>query len=244
MESTQIPSDIHPAFLEKPFSRNERLFPGLFTGMMLCGNPPFDHPMEENQATTPEDRDAAIDHALMARIAGGDHQAFRALVERHQNSIVGTVTKMLGNTSDSEDIAQQVFIRVWKHAKRYRPDNKFTTYLYTITRNLVYNETRRRSRKKTVSTDMREDEHHLQHPDDESARPDASLLDSELREAIDAAIASLPENQRLAVVLRRYDNLPYEEIAAVLNTSVPSVKSLLFRARTTLRDSLEKYMEG
>ena len=234
---------MHPAFLEKPFARNEMLFPGLFTGMILCGNPPFDHPMEENQTTTPEDRDAAIDHALMARIAGGDHQAFRSLVERHQNAIVGTVTKMLGNTSDSEDIAQQVFIRVWKHAKRYKPDNKFTTYLYTITRNLVYNETRRRSRKKTVSTDMREDEHHLQHPDEESAQPDASLLDSELREAIDEAISSLPENQRLAVVLRRYDNLPYEDIAAVLNASVPSVKSLLFRARTTLRESLAKYMD-
>lgn len=198
--------------------------------------------MEETQATTPDDREAAIDHVLMERVATGDHQAFRLLVERHQNAIVGTVTKMLGNTSDSEDIAQQVFIRVWKHAKRYKPDNKFTTYLYTITRNLVYNETRRRSRKKTVSTDMREDEQHLQHPDDETAQPDASLLDSELREAIDAAIQSLPENQRLAVVLRRYDNLPYEEIAAVLNTSVPSVKSLLFRARSTLRDTLAKYM--
>lgn len=219
------------------------LSPGLDTCMFLSVNPPFDYPMEETQATTPEDREAAIDHALMARIAGGDHQAFRQLVERHQNAIVGTVSKMLGNTSDSEDIAQQVFIRVWKHAKRYKPDNKFTTYLYTITRNLVYNETRRRSRKKTVSTDMREDEQHLQHPDDESAQPDASLLDSELRAAIDSAIQSLPENQRMAVVLRRYDNLPYEDIAAVLNTSVPSVKSLLFRARTTLRETLAKYME-
>lgn len=199
--------------------------------------------MEETQATTPEDSEAAIDHALMARVAAGDHQAFRQLVLRHQDAIVGTVTKMLGNTTDSEDIAQQVFIRVWKHAKRYKPDNKFTTYLYTIVRNLVYNETRRRSRKKTVSTDAREDEQHLQHPDLDSPQPDASLLDTELREAIDAAIASLPENQRLAVVLRRYENLPYEEIAAVLNTTVPSVKSLLFRARTTLKEALAKYLD-
>ena len=211
--------------------------------MLLSGNPPLAYPMEETQATTPDDREAAVDHALMVRIAGGDHQSFRQLVERHQNAIVGTVTKMLGNTSDSEDIAQQVFIRVWKHAKRYKPDNKFTTYLYTITRNLVYNETRRLSRKRTVSTDAREDEQHLQHPDEESAQPDVSMLDLELRAAIDAAIQSLPENQRMAVVLRRYDNVPYEEIAAVLNTSVPSVKSLLFRARTTLRDSLAKYLE-
>ena len=200
--------------------------------------------MEETQATTPDDTDLGIDHALMARVAEGDHRAFRQLVERHQDSVVGTVTKMLGNTSDSEDIAQMVFIRVWKHARRYKPDNKFTTYLYTIVRHLVYNESRRRTRKRTVSADQREDEHHLQYPGDPAAQPDATLLDTELRAAIDTAIESLPENQRLAVVLRRYENLPYEEIAEVLATSVPSVKSLLFRARTTLRESLSKYMDA
>ena len=200
--------------------------------------------MEKTQATTPDDTDLGIDHALMARVAEGDHRAFRQLVERHQDSVVGTVTKMLGNTSDSEDIAQMVFIRVWKHARRYKPDNKFTTYLYTIVRNLVYNESRRRTRKRTVSADQREDEHHLQYPADPAAQPDATLLDTELRAAIDTAIESLPENQRLAVVLRRYENLPYEEIAEVLATSVPSVKSLLFRARTTLRESLSKYMDA
>ena len=200
--------------------------------------------MEETQVTTPDDTDLGIDHALMARVAEGDHRAFRQLVERHQDSVVGTVTKMLGNTSDSEDIAQMVFIRVWKHARRYKPDNKFTTYLYTIVRHLVYNESRRRTRKRTVSADQREDEHHLQYPADPAAQPDATLLDTELRAAIDTAIESLPENQRLAVVLRRYENLPYEEIAEVLATSVPSVKSLLFRARTTLRESLSKYMDA
>lgn len=200
--------------------------------------------MEETQATTPDDTAADIDHALMARCAEGDHRAFRDLVERHQDAVVGTVTKMLGNASDSEDIAQMVFIRVWKHARRYKPDNKFTTYLYTIVRNLVYNESRRRSRKRTVSSDQREDEQHLQHPADPAAQPDSTLLDTELRTAIDAAIESLPENQRLAVVLRRYENLPYEEIAEILATTVPSVKSLLFRARTTLRESLSKYMDA
>lgn len=199
--------------------------------------------MEETAAANHADNEAALDHALMANIAKGDHEAFRELVERHQDAIVGTVTKMLGNSSDSEDIAQLVFIRVWKHAKRYKPDSKFTTYLYTIARNLVYNESRRRSRKKTVSSDQREDDHHLQYPDDPAAQPDSTLLTAELQHAIDDAIQSLPENQRMAVVLRRYENLPYEEIAEVLNTSVPSVKSLLFRARTTLRDSLSRYME-
>lgn len=198
--------------------------------------------MEKRTQVTTSD-DSEVDHMLMASVAKGNHPAFRQLVERHQDTVVGTVTKMLGNNTDSEDIAQMVFIRVWKHAKHYKPDNKFTTYLYTIVRNLVYNETRRRSRKRTVSTDQREDEHHLQHPSEDSTRPDNTLLESELRGAIDAAIESLPENQRLAVIMRRYDNIPYEEIAEVLEISVPSVKSLLFRARTTLRESLSKYID-
>ncbi len=213
------------------------------TRMFLTGNPPFAYQMEEPATATHADPEAALDHALMARIATGDHHAFRRLVERHQDAVIGTITKMLGNSSDSEDIAQHAFIRVWKHSKRYKPDNKFTTYLYTIVRNLVYNESRRRSRKKTVSSDQLEDDHHLQHPADPAAQPDSTLLKAELQRAVDDAIQSLPEKQRLAVVLRRYENLPYEEIAEVLKVSVPSVKSLLFRARTTLRDSLAKYME-
>ncbi len=198
--------------------------------------------MEETHAPASADGEAAIDHALMVRIATGDHQAFRQLVERHQHQVVGTITKMLGNASDSEDIAQQVFIRVWKHSRRYRPDNKFTTYLYTITRNLVFNESRRRSRKKTVSSDQMEDEHHFQHPTDPERQPDATLLNTELQQAVDTAIQALPEKQRLAVVLRRYEQLPYEDIAKILKTSVPSVKSLLFRARTSLRKSLSSYL--
>lgn len=199
--------------------------------------------MELPHSSLPFDPETTIDHELMVKIGNGDHAAFRSLVERHQNSLIGTISKMLGNESDSEDIAQQVFIRIWKHAKRYKPDNKFTTYLYTIARNLVYNESRRRSRKRTTSSDQLEDDHHLQFPADADQEPDNNLLESELRTAIDAAIEKLPENQRLAVVLRRYENVPYEEIAVILNTSVPSVKSLLFRARTTLREHLAKYLD-
>lgn len=199
--------------------------------------------MELPHSSIPFDPETTIDHELMVKIGNGDHAAFRTLVERHQNSLVGTISKMLGNESDSEDIAQQVFIRIWKHAKRYKPDNKFTTYLYTIARNLVYNESRRRSRKRTASTDQLSDDHHLQFPDDANHEPDNNLLESELRNAIDVAIQKLPENQRMAVVLRRYENVPYEEIAVILNTSVPSVKSLLFRARTTLREHLAKYLD-
>ena len=211
--------------------------------MLLSGNPTFSEPMELPHSSTSFDPETTFDHELMVKIGLGDHAAFRTLVERHQNSLVGTITKMLGNDSDSEDIAQQVFIRIWKHAKRYKPDNKFTTYLYTIARNLVYNESRRRSRKKNTSSDQLEEDHHLQFPAEANQEPDNNLLESELRGTIDAAIQKLPENQRLAVILRRYENVSYEEIAVILKTSVPSVKSLLFRARTTLREHLAKYLD-
>lgn len=184
----------------------------------------------------------AIDVALMERIAEGDERAFRSLVERHQNVIIGTVARMLNDATEAEDIAQQVFMRVWKHAKRWRPDAKFTTYLFTITRNLVYNESRRRSRRKEVSTDEREEDSGFQMTADTRNEPQEETLKLEMHEQIDAAIATLPEAQRMAVILYSYESLPYEEIATTLKTSVSSVKSLLFRARTTLRERLAGYM--
>lgn len=198
--------------------------------------------MQADPAVNPAEI-SPIDFELMERIAAGDHAAFRQLVERHQHAVIGTVAKMLGNSMDSQDIAQQVFLRVWRHAKHYRPEAKFTTYLFTITRNLVFNESRRRSRKKEVSADERAENSHQLIAADPDRQPDAELIHAELQAAVDAAIHSLPETQRMAVILRRYEQLSYEEIAAVLHLSVSAIKSLLFRARTTLRDSLAGYLQ-
>jgi len=193
---------------------------------------------------TPEAQD--ID--WMRQVKEGDREAFADLVEAHQARVLGTVVRMLGpETMDAEDIAQQVFLRVWKSAARYEPTAKFTTWLFTITRNLVFNESRRRKNRPTTSLDApvagSGDESNVrQIADGTAASPESALLAREMTEAIDAAIAELPEQQRLAVVLRRYEELPYEEIARVLDLSVPAVKSLLFRARTFLRERLEKYL--
>jgi RNA polymerase sigma-70 factor (ECF subfamily) len=196
--------------------------------------------MTETNAQAPDD---AIDVALMLRVKAGDHAAFQQLVERHQDVIVGTVAKMLGNPSDAQDIAQQVFLRLWKSAKRYKQKAKFTTYLFTITRNLVFNESKKRSRRKTHSLEEREDESFQQFADDSSKSPDAETLQTELQSAVDKAINTLPEKQRLAVILRRYENMPYEEIAKVIGCSVSAVKSHLFRARSDLRTILKSYLE-
>jgi RNA polymerase sigma-70 factor (ECF subfamily) len=193
----------------------------------------------------PEDL-AARDLELMLRVKEGDTEAFAALVEIHQHRVVGTVAKMLGDDAEAEDVAQQVFVRVWRSAGRYEPTAKFTTWLFTILRNLVFNELRRRKRHPVTSLDQ------PLHPDDERPRdtadtraktPEATLLDGEMMTAIQRAIDELPETQRLAVIMRRYDETPYEEIAEVLDLTVPAVKSLLFRARTELREKLKQYLD-
>lgn len=188
---------------------------------------------------TPED---AEDIRLMGLAGDGDMAAFEQLVERHQRMVIGTVGRMLGTNSDAEDIAQQVFVRVWKNLKRYEPRAKFTTWLLKITRNLVFNELRRRSRHPAVPLQSETDEEERPLKDEHAVSPDATLLEHELQDAVDAAIAQLPETQRMAVILRRYEELSYEEIAEALDQSVSAVKSLLFRARTELRENLKRYL--
>ena len=205
--------------------------------------------MPDEPVSMPEIQDeaAALDLALMLRIKGGDNDAFQELVEIHQHRVVGTVAKMLGDETEAEDVAQQVFVRVWRSAARYEPTAKFTTWLFKITRNLVFNEMRRRKRHVAVSLDQPregEDERPLQAADHSSKAPDTAVLDQEMMDAIQRAIEELPETQRMAIVLRRYEETPYEEIAEILELSVPAVKSLLFRARTELREKLRRYLEA
>ena len=189
---------------------------------------------------------AAQDLLWMARVKQGDTDALRLLIEAHQHRVIGTVAKMLGDDADAEDISQQVFIRVWKSAARYEPTAKFTTWLFKITRNLVFNELRRRKRHPTRSLDatMDEDDRPLQIPDPGTKSADTALLDDEMQAAIQKAIEELPEIQRMAIVLRRYDDIPYEDIGEILGLSVPAVKSVLFRARTELREKLKRYLDA
>lgn len=192
-----------------------------------------------NQGRSEED---AEDVRLMRLVARGDTSAFEEVIERHQALVAGTAARMLGSNSDVEDIAQQVFIRVWKSARRYVPRAKFTTWLLKITRNLVFNELRRAKRRAQVPLQSDPGAEEIPLKDETNPAPDASLLEDELQRAIEEAILQLPESQRMALVLRRYEQLSYEQIAEVLDLSVPAVKSVLFRARTELRSRLSKYL--
>jgi len=192
----------------------------------------------------------AHDKNLMVLIAGGDEEALRELIKKHQGAVYGTIVKMLGDPVEAQDLAQQVFVRLYRVAAGYRATAQFKTWMFTIVRNLVFNEHRRRSRATLVPLYSPENESsgfggssNLDLPDRTTKTPEESTLQREMMRAIDEAILLLPEQQRLAIVLRRYDELSYEEIARILKTSVPATKSLLFRARETLRVALQDYLE-
>src|SRR6201984_3803467 len=173
-----------------------------------------------NQGRSEED---AEDVRLMRLGSRGDTSAFEQLIERHQALVAGTVARMLSSNSDVEDIAQQVFIRVWKSARRYVPRAKFTTWLLKISRNLVFNEMRRTKRRPHVPLQSEPGAEDSPLKDETNLAPDASLLESELQEAIEVEIQRLPETQRRALVLRRYHQLSYETIAEVLDLLGPAL---------------------
>ena len=181
------------------------------------------------------------DEEMMKSVAVGDTGSFRCLVERHQQMVIGTVARMIGS-ADAEDLAQQVFINVWKSAPRWRPEARFTTWLMTITKRLVFNESRRRTRSRLLPQSYEE----IRVPErvDRAPLPYELLQQRELSFAIERAMALLPEKERLAVVLRQQEGMPYEEIATVLGVSVPAVKSLLFRARNSLKQRLANHLPG
>src|SRR5450432_661362 len=154
----------------------------MFMPSITVAIPPF-FEMSEDASREASTSDAEQDILWMQRVAQGDTEAFERLIETHQTRIVGTVAKMLGDDTDAEDIAQQVFIRVWKSASRYQPTAKFTTWLFKITRNLVFNELRRRKRHPATALEREEEEHHFQAVDHSVIAPDASLLDAELQHA-------------------------------------------------------------
>ena len=180
----------------------------------------------------------------MARIAEGDEDAFEILVDRHQASVLNLIYRFIGDRTQAKDLSQEVFIRVWQAAKTYKPEAKFTTWLYRITTNLCFNELKSSRRRKWFSFHRsdEEGEHSIEETLADSA-PSAEdlLLEKERSRQISDALQSLPDNQRMALVLKRYDDLSYAEIAQIIGCSVSAVESLLVRAKRTLQEKLKNY---
>jgi len=188
------------------------------------------------------------DATLMLRVKQGDMGAFAELVDKYKQPVMNVACRMLRDATEAEDLAQMVFVQVYKSAGRYKVTSKFSTWLFTIARNLCLNEIRRRSRHPVDSIEARhpeqEDQPLPQFEDKKTVSPPERLLHGELNEKIKEALAALPENQRLAIVLCRQEELSYEEIARVLGCSLSATKSLIHRGRETLKQRLKPYLRS
>jgi len=186
------------------------------------------------------------DAVLMLRVKRGDCAAFAELVEKYKQPVLNFIYRTLRDETEAEDLAQNVFLQVYKSRSRYRRTAKFSTWLFTIARNLCLNELRRRSRHPAESIEEthtdNEDQPQRQYEDKSQMAPPEQLLHGELAQKIEAALAELPENQRSAILLCRQDELSYEEIAEVLDCSLSATKSLIHRGRETLKEKLKRYL--
>jgi RNA polymerase sigma-70 factor (ECF subfamily) len=187
------------------------------------------------------------DAALMLRVKRGDKRAFEELVEKYKQPVINVISRTLRDETEAEDLAQNVFVQVYKSAGRYKATAKFSTWLFTIARNLCLNEIRRRSRHPADSLEsaQTENEDHpgRQFEDVKISSPTETVLQNELVQKIDDALAELPENQRTAILLCRQEELSYEDISEVLGCSLSATKSLIHRGRETLKEKLKPYLK-
>ncbi len=171
------------------------------------------------------------DGELVVRIAAGDHAAARALLGRHLPRVLNLGRRLLGSQAEAEDIAQEVFLRVWTHARRWQPGAaKFETWLHRVAINLCYDQLRKR---RTVRLDA------VAEPVDPAPGPAATLFQRQLGAAVDAALNALPERQKEAIVLCHHQGLSNIDAAEVMGVSIEALESLLARGRRTLKEQLK-----
>ena len=176
---------------------------------------------------------------LMAQVAEGDEYAFEILVRRHETPILNLIYRFIGDRTQANDLSQEVFMRVWKAAKTYKAEAKFTTWIYRITANLCLNELKSYGKRKLLFGERPiEEGQTLNAESNVSPSAEDILLAEERSRQISDALQNLPENQRMALILKRYDNLSYGEIAKIMECSVSAVESLLVRAKRNLKEKL------
>ena len=186
------------------------------------------------------------DAEVMLRVAAGDDTAFDYLVEKYRRPMVSFMYRMTRNQSVSEELAQEVFLRVYRSRQSYAASAKFTTWLYRIATNLAVNharDTKHERPENTVNIDEPDSETGMTvDVADGSLNAEQTILRRERLAAIRRQVEALPERQRTAVVMHKYQNMDYKQIAAVLKLSESATKSLLFRAYETLRETLKQFI--
>lgn len=191
---------------------------------------------------------AVSDVDVMLRVKTGDESAFAYLVQKYRRPMVGFMYRLCHNPSTAEELAQEVFLRVYRSRTSYEPSAKFTTWLYRIATNLAVNharDTRHERPENTLRLDEPDQETGTT-PDlaDDSLTAEEQILKRERLAAIRSKVNALPERQRVAVIMHKYQQMDYREIAGVLKLSESATKSLLFRAYETLREQLKEFVSG
>lgn len=189
------------------------------------------------------------DVRLMLQVRDDNAGAFEELMQRYQSRLVSLLAHLVGRRDLAEDLAQDVFLRVYRARKRYVPGSKFSTWLYTIANNVASNARRGLARRKEINLVNKDSDEMSGNPLDAAAlaasglMPTRQLDKAELREVVKLAISALNDRQRMAVLLNKFEHLSYEEIAEVMQMSPSAIKSLLSRARANLREVLDPYLQ-
>jgi RNA polymerase sigma-70 factor (ECF subfamily) len=188
------------------------------------------------------------DIRLMLRVRDADDSAaFADLVEVYHHRLVTVLQNLLGSAEEAEDMAQEAFLRVYRGRKKYHPRAKFSTWLFTIANNLALNVLRSRQRKPAIPLNLRDSGPLGPRPQEQlvlakGPEPEQHLQQQELADIIRQALETLNERQRVAVVLNKFEDMNYADIAEVMGLSTKAVKSLLSRARDNLRLALQNYV--
>jgi RNA polymerase sigma-70 factor (ECF subfamily) len=187
------------------------------------------------------------DLELMTRVSRGDTDSFAVLLQRHRSPVLNYFVRMVRDRGLAEDLTQEVFLRVYQARERYQPDARFTTWLYRIATNIALNAIRDRKSEKLADAPERLDGDEggiLERTPDERPTAEQQMMESDRQRLIREAIDGLPERQKAAVILHKYQEVDYRQIAGVLKVSESAVKSLLFRAYESLRVRLEPLVQG
>ena len=188
------------------------------------------------------------DVRLMLQVRDDVQGAFEMLVERYQHRLLGVMVHLVGRVEEAEDLTQEVFLRIYRARKGYRPRAKFSTWLFTIANNLALNHLRGKGRNPTVAMGGEDTGSQPMIPASERAlaregTPSAQLRKVELSDVVREALEVLGEDQKMAVLLNKFEDMSYAEIAEIMGRSEAAVKSLLARARNHLREQLEPYLK-
>jgi RNA polymerase sigma-70 factor (ECF subfamily) len=181
------------------------------------------------------DTNENTDEQLITKVAKGDEQAFEQLVHKYQQAVFSTIYRYVGNSEDVQDLAQEIFMKVWRSAAKFKHKSKFSTWLYRIIANHCINYRRKNIHRHASLDEMAE----------QGQTPDALIVEPDWKQKrevdlVRKAVAELPERQRIALILAQFEGRSYKEIADIMKVSVSSVESLLFRARSALKDKLAK----